>query len=357
MMVVPAATMRAILARARWAPSADNTQPWRFRILDENACHIDYQPQAGMGVFNLDHYTGHLALGGLLETLKLAAGAEGFGTAVQIQSGPDCLGLDVQLIPGAGNSSPLEAVIENRSTQRRLMKTRPLPDETRRSIEADLPPGYRILWLGQPAERRRIATLLSRVGKVRLLMPETYEVHRDTVEWGARYSVDRIPSDAIGADPLTRRIMAWALRSPARVNRLNRMLGHWLPRLEMDYLPALACGAHFFLVADSAGDAPYVRLRHGAAMQRLWLSVTRHGLQFQPEMAALVFARYLRAGTPFTEHRSMAGLMAETADHFSRLLGDRDWRCTVFMGRVGYGSEIPARSLRHPLDSLLVSMQ
>lgn len=349
------AAIRAILERARWAPSADNTQPWRFRILGNDRCRVDYLAQTGMGVFNLDHYTGHLAVGGMLETFKLAAGGSGFETVTEIESSDETHGaltLGVRLDPSPATPDPLENVIEQRTTQRRLMQTRPLSQEITQSIERDLPPGYRLVWHGRPDERRRIAALLSRVGKVRLLIPETYEVHRDTVAWGTRHSIDRIPDEAIGADPLTRRIMAWALRSRARVVWLNRMYGHWLPRMEMDYLPARACGAHFFLVTDDASDTIPQRLHHGAAMQRLWLSVTRHGLQLQPEMAALVFSRYLRAGTGFTTHRPMTQLMADTSARFSGLLGERTWPRVVFMGRIGYGPPVQSRSLRQPLDHL-----
>ncbi|MFN3715494.1 MAG: nitroreductase family protein [Thiobacillus sp.] len=351
----PSGTLRALLDRARWAPSADNTQPWRFHILDEAACRIDYRPHAGMGVFNLDHYTGHLAMGGLLETLRLAAGACGWDVDASVAGGESedqAFSVHARLVPAKHRPDPLADWIEARSTQRRLMLPHGVSEASRLSLARDLPCGYRLVWMTGLTQRHRVARLLSQVGKVRLLIPETYEVHRDTVDWRARHSIDRIPAAAIGVDPLTRRIMAWALRSRARVAWLNRFYGHLLPRLEMDYLPALACGGHFFLVAAAGGDSLSQRLAHGAAMQRLWLSAARHGLQFQPEMAALVFARYLRAGTVFTTHRSMARLMAQTSQGFDRLLGAADWTQTVFMGRVGSGGAIHSRSLRQPLAAL-----
>lgn len=356
MTALPAEALRGIIERARWAPSADNTQPWRFQLLDATACRIAYLTEVGMGVFNLDHYTGHLAMGGLFETFRLAAGATGALADIVVEQGGNVEGAftaTARIAPAQAPPDPLASVIEQRTTQRRLMSGRALPDAVKQAISDDLPPGYRVVWLQSLPDRRRLARLLSRVGKVRLLMPETFEVHRDTVAWGARYSDDRIPSDAIGADPLTRRIMAWALQSRARVTWLNRILGHWLPRLEMDYLPALACGAHFFLVGDTTADSLEHRLNHGAAMQRLWLSVTRHGMQFQPEMAALVFSRYLRARIEFTQNPAMATLMAEAADEFARLLGEADWRRVVFMGRIGKSGIVRSRSMRLPLDTVL----
>lgn len=346
-----------LIERARWAPSADNTQPWRFEALDDSAAlRVHYRPGTEMGVFCLDHYTGHLAMGGLLETLRLAALDLGYTTTrTQAMGEAESLVVEARIETDDAPPDPLAACIEHRATQRRLLSTRPLTASARGALQAALPTGYQVVWLETPAQRRDMARLMSAVGKVRLLMPETYPIHRDTIEWGARMSEDRIPSAAIGADPMVRRIMGWALRSPRRVDILNRLWGHLLPRFEMDYLPARACAAHFLLVAHGAPDMSDARLAHGAAMQRFWLAATLAGLQLQPEMAALVFARYLRAGIAFTVLPELERAMRDIDQRLTDLCRGTHWLHTVFMGRLGYGPPPVARSLRKPLSALLLA--
>lgn len=343
-----------LLERARWAPSADNTQPWRFS-LDEgaNVLKIHYRPGQDMGVFCLDHYTGHLALGGLLETLDLAAGAQGYKVRTHLKGDADALVLEIELIPRPQPPDDLAAHIETRSTQRGLLSTQPLGLQDKHALEAALPDGYQVVWRESSQERKRLASYLSTVGRARLLMPETYVVHRDTVDWQARFSEDRIPVKAINADPLTRHIMAWAMRSPRRVAALNRMLGHWLPRFEMDYLPARACAAHFLLVCTASADTPSERLAHGRAMQRFWLAAARQNLQFQPEMAPCVFGRYLRTGLAFTRRQDLVNDLQAVDYAMARYWGEDNWRSGVFMGRLGRGRTPGARSLRKPLAALM----
>ncbi|SFU47558.1 nitroreductase family protein [Nitrosospira multiformis] len=62
-----------ILQLARWAPSGDNTQPWRFEIIDD--CHLiihafDTRDHC---VYDLDGHPSQISLGALLETLSIAA--------------------------------------------------------------------------------------------------------------------------------------------------------------------------------------------------------------------------------------------------------------------------------------------
>ena len=81
---------------------------------------------------------------------------------------------------------------------------------------------------------------------------------------------------------------------------------------------------------------------------------THLGLQFQPEMTPLIFARYVREGRRFTTQQEILSAAAPMAEHLRALLaGDLDQ--AVFMGRIGAGNEAESRSLRKTLDQLQAS--
>lgn len=351
--------LREILELARWAPSADNTQPWRFQVFSERELILWYAPAPEPGIFNLDHFSGRLAMGALLETLAVAGSVQGLG--VESRLVPACLdypfGIHVVLRPTAGlKASVLSSAIVRRSTQRRRMSSALLTTAQKSDLEASVSDRFKVLWLEGWANRFRMASLLHRVGKVRLLMPETYTVHRDTIAWGEQHSEDRIPSGAIGVDPLLERIMAWSMGSQKRVALLNKLGGHMLPRLEMDIWPALACSGHFVLYSEHpVDDDVAAQIEAGRASQRFWLTAENLGLKLQPEMVAPLFCRYARSGRRFTNDPWAHKEMLRLCERFARLTGTQVWPGTIFMGRLGHeGKAVGSRSLRRPLSALLI---
>lgn len=350
--------LHRILDLARWAPSGDNTQPWRFEILGDAHVLVHGLDTRDHVVYDLDGHASQLAVGALLETLAIAATSE--GRRARIRRRPDTpddyLLIDVEFEPVARLPDPLLPFIEKRVVQRRPMSTRPLTPAQRQALEDALPEGYRVLWFASLGERWQVARLLFDNAKIRLTIPEAFEVHRAVIEWGARYSADRIPDQAVGVDPLTARLMRWAMADWERIALLNRwFLGDLPPRIQLDLLPGLACAAHFTLLAPTALRTVDDYLDAGRAMQRFWLTAAGLGLYVQPEMTPVIFSRYHRDRRRFT---GTAGMDVKVDDLNRRLTGVLAGECVdrlFFMGRIGDGPPPKARSVRRPLEQLLVA--
>ncbi|MFO1429717.1 MAG: ThiF family adenylyltransferase [Candidatus Competibacteraceae bacterium] len=350
--------IQQILELARWAPSGDNTQPWRFESRDHNHLVVHGFDTRDHVIYDLQGHASQLALGGLLETIEIAA--QGRGLKGEIQRREDAPEtkptFDIYFREAPAETHPLESVIRARCTQRRPLSRRPLDERERNALETSVGEDYRVIWLEGKDRLRQVAKLLFRNAHIRLTTPEAYPVHRDIIEWDAQFSQDRIPDQAVGVDALTTRLMRWTLQSWRRVNFMNTFLGGTLlPRLQLDVLPALRCAAHFVIVANQPLRSIDDYVAGGRAMQRFWLTATRLGLQFQPEMTPLIFASYIRVGVPFTrKRRSLENarmLTAQLDDLIGREAGER----AVYMGRVGVGPVPAARSIRLPLERLLVS--
>jgi len=69
-----------ILDLARWAPSGDNTQPWRFAIRAERHVVVRGFDTRAHCVYDLDGRVSQMAFGALLETLRRAARCSAFGS-------------------------------------------------------------------------------------------------------------------------------------------------------------------------------------------------------------------------------------------------------------------------------------
>ena len=349
-------TLQNVLELARWAPSGDNTQPWRFEILGEDHVLVHGFDTRDHCVYDLEGHGSQMAVGALLETLALAASLHGYRAHIdrRPETPENHLLFDVRFQPSPEREpDPLASWIERRSVQRRLLSFRSLTATQKDALERSVGAGYRIRWFEILPKRFQIAKLCFHNAKIRLITRECFEVHRQIIEWGSRFSADRIPSRAIGVDPVTERLMQWVLASWRRVRFFNTyLMGHLAPRLELDFLPGLACAAHFAIKADAPPRTVDARVSAGRAMQRFWLTATAQGLQLQPEMTPLIFANYICRHIPFTADDSARRIAERLAPAFERLIGNPE--TIVFMGRIGSGRAPYARSLRLRLERLML---
>lgn len=352
----PQTVIEQILDAARWAPSGDNTQPWRFQIMDQHHVVIHGFDTRDHCVYDLDGHPSQISLGALLETMSIAATSHGLETQVQrrLDTPETNPTFDVRFVPNnAMQPDPLVPYIPYRSVQRRPMRTRSLTAREKSALEASVGEVFRILWLEGFTQRFRTAKLMFSNAQLRLTMPEAYQVHRAIIQWNSRYSEDRVPDQALGIDPLTARMMRWVMKSWQRVEFFNTFLaGTWAPRIQMDLIPGIACAAHFVICAKQQPQSIDDYVSAGRATQRFWLTATKLGLQLQPEMTPLIFTRYFRHGIEFSKAPGMNERGKNISRQLSNLIGEKKSELGVFMGRIGAGPAPTARSIRLPLSRL-----
>lgn len=350
-----------ILDLARWAPSGDNTQPWRFTLLDDDTVLVRIGDQSGHNVYEYkDGEPILLAAGMLLETIQIAASK--FGRLVEwTYEGCEGAGHRIRVAFRKGTSvlpDPLLPYVTLRSVDRDPYRKEPLSPAHQEALAASLGSALEIRWHGSAQDRRRWARLSGAATDIRLRIPEAHGVHTAVIDWDRDRSPTGIPARATGLGPLTLKMRRWAMRDWRRVDRLNGLPGGTLAaRLQMDYLPGRGCAAYFSISAKqqpSGSERVPFLLHQGQALQRFWLTATRLGLVLQPATAILIFGYYGRHGTPFTESPRILGRAKDLARQLDVLsVGNVD--DLVFMGRIGrpVSRRIKPRSVRRPLEQLL----
>ncbi|MHB8544104.1 MAG: nitroreductase family protein, partial [Leptospirales bacterium] len=339
------------------------TQPWRFEIASDRHLVVHGSDTRRKVVYDLQGHASQLAVGVLLEHLSIAASSFALKAAVSYRDPGTTLpdehpvfdvhfSDDPSIVP-----DPLLPFLKTRSVNRRPFGTDPLTPREKESIAGDLGAHglrYQVIWLEGLSRRIGMARITQTSGKLRLTIPEAYEVHRHVIEWKARYSEDRIPDQALGLSSGVLPLMRWVMGSWSRVSFFNRFLGGTLiPRLELDVLPALLSSAHFVLLAPAPPKTLMDYVEAGHALARFWLGVTRQGLQFQPEMTPLIFRSYVHAGIPFSQTPSSMGSAKKIATLLDQLIGSENAERAVFLGRIGRGTPNQSRSLRLPVSTLL----
>lgn len=359
---VPASAtpIEKVLDMARWAPSGDNTQVWRFELIDATSAWVHGHDTRDHVVYDFEGRPSQIALGAMLETARIAATNIGMHADIeQIEPTVDQANSEKTLyritLVGDKTSSPssLHPFITTRTVQRRALSTQPLTTAEKSELQAALGSAFSVTWKESAAERRSVAKLLFDSAKIRLTMKEAFQVHRSVIQWNAHFSNDKIPDQAIGMDPVGLKMMHWALQSWDRVRFLNRYLaGTWLPRIQLDVIPALSCAAHFSISARAKPQSISDFVAAGAALQRFWLTATKLGLQLQPEMTPLIFSWYTQAGKNISAENSINQDLTRFNSQFTEFFGQDLATTMVFLGRIGKGSHAQARSLRLSLKEL-----
>jgi len=345
-----------IIELARWAPSGDNTQPWRFEFIDDNTIDIFAHDTRDWCVYDLDGSASEIAVGALLETIAIAATGEGLGVSFSYRQ-QDVVGKTIiRATFDQANITPSALIpfIEHRCTQRRPFTTTPLTNIQKEQLQTAVGNDYRVIWFEQKQQKKTIAKLLFKNAHIRLTIKEAYEVHSRIIEWDTQFSETKIPDQAIGLDGMPLKMMRWAMQSWSRVKWLNRYLaGTLMPRIQLDYIPGLKCAAHFVIIANESLESQCDFHQGGRALQRFWLTATQLGLQFQPEMTPLIFSRYDDMSLPFTKDYDATVKAHELSASLNELIGNETIGHRVFMGRVGFGSTPVSRSIRRPLHQLI----
>jgi hypothetical protein len=267
-------------------------------------------------VYDLDGRPSQMSLGMLLQTLEIAASGLGLRTSITPNQSTDerrpRFTVTLQAVDRMA-PSPLFQAIPRRSVHRRPLSTRPLTTAERQLLGQAVGAGYRLQWFEGLGHKLAVAWLMMRNAKLRLTMREAFEVHRSIIDWGKRFSPKAVPDQALGVDAGTLKLMRWAMGDWRRLAFMNRYLaGTWAPRIMMDLLPSLRCGAHVAIVRHAPTLSVDDHVDAGKAVQRLWLQATTLGLQHQPELTPLIFSRYVREGRHFT-----ASELWETTCHAS----------------------------------------
>lgn len=354
-----APVLLSILDLARWAPSGDNEQPWRFEILgkDKVRIHLNYQP--GRNVYEYaDGRPIWLAAGGLLETMDIAASQYGYTCHYSMETPEDggTPSILVSLFQNTRPTDPLVHFVKTRSVNRWPYRQQPLDAKEKALLEQAAGKELTIQWFETHAERWAITRLNMMATRLRLGIVECHGIHKNAVNFKSQHAQFGLPASAIGLDPLTVRIMRWANAEWWRTKLLNRYLGGAIAAsLQLDITPGMKAGAHFILRwRDDKPDRPLEDwIRIGRQMQRFWLTAESLGLSLQPSFAPVIFAHGAGQQRIWRERRT-AEKAKRIGERLESLLGcSAD--AVVFPGRIGRARALPqSRSTRLSLDEMIL---
>jgi sulfur-carrier protein adenylyltransferase/sulfurtransferase len=348
-----------ILNLARWAPSGDNVQPWRFRILDADTVRVTVQREPDNVYEYRDGEPTWLSVGILIETMRIA------GTAWQRnltwERAPSDPSETITVRFSRSDTvavDPLLSLITLRSVERRPYRRRPLTTTEKAALQSCLSGDLILDWHESLPDRWRIAKVAAAATSIRLRCPEGFPIHQRVIDWDHAHSSSGIPANCVGLSGVSLPLMRWALQKLERAQWLNRLDGTLTTSLQMDLLPGLGSAAYFVMRRPSGQQAgaatPADLIEMGRGIQRFWLTATRLGLAVQPILATIAFSHYGERKIKFSAERGLCKRAESLARSFNHVLGITA-EDAIFIGRIGepYPRLPTHRSVRRPLEELL----
>jgi nitroreductase/molybdopterin/thiamine biosynthesis adenylyltransferase len=349
------ATIAALVEAAALAPSAGNLQPWRFLALDR-ALWVFHDPAIGDSALDGGRLIPALDMGACLENIRLKAAH--IGAAIDVRPypipGEDRL---VAMIAGAGAANSPDSLathLQARCTNRKKGDAAPMNADhcellglaARRIDGCDA----KVI-----VDRERIdalGELVAEAERLRVLDPIG---HNDLFRKELRWTKDDAPRPLDGLEMRTLELKMTeevGFRVAADRQAMDLVAswdgGRGLMRLTRENFSS----ASGVVVITTKDTSPRGLLSGGSAMQRVWLQAHACGLSVHPCGAPLLLSHHVRnadgIGLSVAHRQIILDLHARTCALFG--LTDAE---PVFLMRLSHAPPPTARSLRHPVGTLL----
>lgn len=354
--------LRKVLERAIWAPSGDNCQNWRFKILSENEFEIIVKDDSDWMVYDKEGHASLIAFGALLEYIKISASHFGYSVNERIISIKDnqISRCQIELVNSDDTrEDKLFEQLKVRCVQRKPMGQTPLSESEKNQLEAELSSEFQIRWLETSEEKRKIAKILFDNAHTRYAMKEGFDVHSKVIDFRKpyfRFSPVKLPAMSIGVGYFWAKLTQLSLSNWKLFHFFEKYLGGTLiPRYLMEYKTAIHSSAHFILLKNTKIERAEDYIRVGKSLIRFWLKATELGLGFQPEHTPIIFSELIRNKIHFTDDKRANKNATKMDLKLKAFVGDNTVERAVYMGRVGRSKPPTSRSTRMKLDELIVT--
>lgn len=339
--------IKEILNIAIWAPSGDNSQPWRFEIKN-NELYIFNIPDRDNPILNFKQSGSYVAHGGLMENISIVASH--FGYNVNPALFPDSSNENLVAIISFQKShikdSPLYDYIKQRVTNRRPYKNESLTQKQKNTLLDGIEDieGGKVIFAEDREKKKIIGNAASTMERVALETPAIHKLFFGGILWRRKDN-----EDGKGG------LYIKTLEVPPPVRIAFRFLKNWtitniLNKIGFSKLAAKGnaqtyakSSALYVVVMDNDTNRDFINA--GRISQRVWLNATKLGLSVQPVTGILFLARRVLAGDTDVFSSLHIPLIKNAYEQIKSTFGVQNGTIAM-MFRVGYAKKPTARSFR-----------
>jgi len=339
-----------IIEYGTYAPSGDNSQPWRFEV-DETAGKISVFniPGKDNPILNVHNRGSYIAHGALIENVLIASSHTGLEADLKIfPQGISDLTAEIVLTPSQSKNEPLFPYIKERVTNRKPYKNVHLSEGEREVLisAASSISGCDLKLVEDKKQMQIVAQAMSVTERVALETRELHELFFKDIIWDAEKNKKGEPGlyiKTLEVPPPARLI--FKIIKNWRVMKFFNALGFNKLAAKGNAGVYFSASAHGAVIVENK-DENFVDA--GRAFQRVWLEATRMGLVMQPVSGTIFLTQKVenRDSHPFSEENS--DLVREAAQKMDFVFEIGGGKIAAMTFRIGRAEPPSARSYRKP---------
>jgi hypothetical protein len=339
------------------APSGDNSQPWRFEVVD-NEIFLYGVPSRDTSLFNYNNIAIYIALGAVIENIKIASSHFGYSCNINLFpngfDNPEHFVAKIILDKNKVKKDKLFSAIKERTNNRKPYSIKKIDSKKIENIKkhADLIEGIGLKIVEDKYKINNIAAAGSTNEKIVLRNKKLHNFFFSHIVWsekeakrlGEGMSVSSLEMPK-PAEVVFSKCKNWNFVSkiskigfPSLVAKQNQQL----------YMRAGAYGA---IILEK--DDPIIMIEAGRLIERVWLQATLDNLSFN-----------VMAGIPLLAYRIMTDDSGELNEKEIKLIENSykeicnsfeiDCGFTPFLFRLGLSKPPREKTYRLPLEKVVV---
>lgn len=340
-----------LVAAGSSAPSADNMQPWRFRLDADDLVLMYDTSRIGKVIFPVNHQATLITMGAVIENIHQACRHLGLNLAFEtgIPDSAPFEFLRVRLPLRSGNIFSENLPWLHRHTNRLPFSKAPLPSSLKDFLSVQAEGQVKTQVISTSTAINNVARLVRLASQVRF---QTREIH-DWFSRSLRFSQEQVQSgnglDVATFDlPPGGRALLKAITADWRYMSFFNQCGGYKFLAAVEAASIAKAGAIIAIVGpgDSA-DA----LNAGRLMERIWVVLNVAGYGVQPYyVVSDQLTRLAQGSVPPKLQQKIRELEKEAASSFHFKGND----CLHMLLRVGLPIRSPKRSLRLPQQEIVL---
>lgn len=331
-------TIKKILELAVWAPSGDNSQPWKFNVKG-NKLQIFNLPGKDLPFYNFEQKGSLVAHGALIENISIIAPHYGYAAETVLMSDSSNPDLTAEIIfkEAQPADSSLLASIPKRCTNRKAYKNLVLTQEQKDKIGSATGsfPEAKMIFAESADAKRKIGAASA---ENELVVLETHELHEsffNHVVWSEAEEIEKKSGLYYKTMELAKpkELIFRLARKWSTMQRLNK----WFKISKLiakDNARLYASGgASVAVVMEKNRTIDF--LKTGRIIQRAWLSATQAGLALHPMTGILFLMQRVFANKAEMLGAKKIEQVRNAYNQIAEALGVRSGYIT-FLFRVGH---------------------
>lgn len=345
------------------APSGGNTQPWHF-YAQAKSLGIVHDQKRSESLIDEDQRGGHVALGAVIENMRLAALNRGFSITVSYFPSANLplpkqheLVAQVTVNPENSEHKPtsnldrlLYEQIPKRQTDREIYGQHPLNEETQQQLQRMAESaGCSLTLLQDKVSLEEIQTLAAEASHLRLLFDDEHREMMHEIRWSPHTTP--VTSDGVDLENLD--LCLNELQALAKVEHQRNVQTKSPPTTNKTphrfNQNAITESSAIGLISVT-GHSKQAQLKGGQAIQRLWLLATALGLAIHP-MPSLIYMFNAKFSPRLNaqERSKLCGL----CDRFDLLFPKESQDSQLMLFRISIGKTKQNFSLRRSVSEVL----